>query len=126
MPKASVKKNNKFWHIIGKGIIGSCPNCGNTKLFKSYLKQVTQCKKCKEEWGKIKADDGPAWLTIFLVGHIIAPILLVTIPGSIWPDWLLITFWTAVSIALALILLPRTKGLFIAILWYLKLPKKTA
>jgi uncharacterized protein (DUF983 family) len=28
---------------------------------------------CGEHFGKIHADDGPAWLTIIIVGHLVVP-----------------------------------------------------
>ena len=36
---------------------------------------VTSCPVCREELHHHKADDGPAYLTILLVGHLMAPLL---------------------------------------------------
>ncbi len=55
---------------IRRAATGKCPNCGKGTLYKSYLKQVDRCSICSESYGQIRADDGPPWLTILLVGHI--------------------------------------------------------
>jgi uncharacterized protein (DUF983 family) len=41
---------------------------GRGKIFRSYLYQMQSCPSCREHFGKIHADDGPAWLTIIIVG----------------------------------------------------------
>ncbi len=111
------KKPLDFWLVVIRGIIGRCPHCGEGKLFSRYLKQVEHCSMCDENLGNIRADDGPAWLTIMLVGHIVAPLLLTIIPNTTWPDWLSMMVWTSFAFVLALLVLPRAKGIFIGILW---------
>lgn len=106
-----------FSLTLARAVIGRCPNCGQGRLFARYLKLVNHCEKCNEHLGEIRAEDGPAWLTIVLVGHIIAPLLLLMVPGSMLPDWLLMVVWLAAALALTFIILPRAKGLFVAILW---------
>ena len=53
-----------------------CPNCGQGPLMKSYLKVRDTCPVCDEALHHHRADDGPAYLTILIVGHIMAPLLL--------------------------------------------------
>jgi uncharacterized protein (DUF983 family) len=106
-----------FWLVAKRGLSGMCPNCGQGKLFARYLKQVQHCSVCGEEYEHIRADDGPAWLTILIVGHVLAPILLFAVPGSSWPDWVSMLVWPVFAFILALVLLPRCKGLFIAVIW---------
>lgn len=107
----------EFWPIIARDALGHCPNCGQGQLFKSYLKQVDACAVCGEALGHIRADDGPAWLTILFVGHIIAPFLLVVVPNTSWPDWVLMAVIMTLTLALTLAILPRAKGVFISIIW---------
>ena len=111
---------SKFWPVMLRGILMLCPNCGEGKLFTKYLKQVNNCSICNEHLGDIRADDGPAWLTILIVGHLLAPFIIIFAFKTTWPDWLSISVWSVLAVALALIILPRAKGLFIAILWQLK------
>lgn len=103
--------------VIARGAFGRCPRCGHGKLFKSFLKPVDECAVCGEQLGHIRADDGPAWLTILLTGHILAPFILAIAPNSTWPDWVSMIVWPGAVLVLALALLPRSKGIFIGLIW---------
>src|SRR6266540_2544364 len=100
-----------FWLTVIRTALGRCPNCGQGLLFASYLKQVENCAICGEPLGHIRADDGPAWLTILLVGHILAPFLLGVVPNVTWPDWVIMAMVITLTLALTLALLPRAKGI---------------
>lgn len=106
-----------FLLVVIRGIIGRCPHCGEGKLFARYLKQVDNCTVCGENLGVIRADDGPAWLTIILVGHILAPLMLAIVPDSTLPDWQAMVLWPVFAFILAILLLPRAKGIFVGITW---------
>lgn len=108
-----------FWQVIRRGAACCCPNCGKSKLFISYLKQCEQCSHCHEPLGHIRADDGPAWLTIVIVGHIFAPFLF-GFPNCPWPDWVRIGVIIVAALLLTFWLLPRAKGVFIGIIWRAK------
>ena len=41
-----------------KGLRGRCPNCGQGKLFRAYLKPVDCCDACGHNWSEVRADDG--------------------------------------------------------------------
>jgi len=115
----TVNQPKSFWQAIRRGILERCPNCGAGKLFSKYLKQVNNCAVCDEKLGHILADDGPAWLTILIVGHLLAPFIIIFASKTNWPDWLAIIIWSVLAVVLALFILPRCKGLFIAVLWRL-------
>ncbi len=102
---------------IGRGLRGSCPACGQGKLWKSYLKQVDSCASCHEELGKIRADDGPPWLTMLLVGHILAPILVLVTGTSETQPWMVLVGLLALGLGMCLAILPLAKALFLAIIW---------
>jgi uncharacterized protein (DUF983 family) len=106
-----------FWLTVIRTALGRCPNCGKGCLFASYLKPVERCVVCGEALGHIRADDGPAWLTILLVGHILAPFLLGVVPILTWPDWAIMTVIMTFTLVLTLAILPRSKGFFIGVIW---------
>ncbi len=110
-------KLHSFWSIVKNGIFCKCPNCGKGRLFKGYLTHVTNCSVCDEHFGDIKPEDGPAWLTILIVGHILAPFLLAYDLDATWPEWISMVLWPLLALILVLIILPRAKGLFIAMIW---------
>ena len=111
---------------LKRAICGRCPNCDKGKLYQSYLQSVERCAVCGEEYGHIRADDGPAWLTILIAGHIVVPLYLVLETSADIPSIPRMIFWLGLMTALVLALLPRTKGVFIAVLWHMKLahPKR--
>jgi uncharacterized protein (DUF983 family) len=102
-----------FW----RGFRGSCPNCGKGKLFRSYLAQNAACPNCGEDFSAIHADDGPAWFVMLLTGAIVMPPALYLAVHELMPDWAVIVLLLILTAMVALLLLPRAKGLFIAILW---------
>ncbi len=106
-----------FWTVVGRSLKTRCPKCGKGHLLRRYLTQNDDCANCGEHFGHISADDGPAWLTIILVGHILAPVLLYVLPNSTWPEWALMLFWPGLAFIMMLLLLPPCKGLFIGLIW---------
>ncbi len=105
-----------------RGFLGRCPSCGKTQLFKRYLKQVEACACCHAEFGRIRADDAAPWLTIIVVGHLFLPLIFFVDLGTVMPFWLGVTAWAALFSGLSLVLLPRAKGMFIAMLWVTRAP----
>jgi uncharacterized protein (DUF983 family) len=104
-----------------RALRGYCPCCGQGKLFRSYLKQVDNCSVCGESFGAIRADDGAPWLAIILVGHIFLPLVFL-FDLDFLPTWAVMTGWAAFFAGLSLLILPRAKALFIAILWVTHAP----
>lgn len=87
------------------------------KLYQAYLKPVKQCSNCGESYDGIRADDGPAWLTILIAGHIIIPLFITLQGGASDPNWWVMIFCCVFLVILVLGLLPFTKALFIAVIW---------
>ena len=59
-----------------RGFRGRCPSCGDGPLMKGYLKVRDTCPVCDEALHHHRADDGPPYLTLLIVGHIIGPAML--------------------------------------------------
>lgn len=112
-----MRKTRCFVKAALRGFSGRCPNCGRGKILHAYLKPVAHCSQCAEAFGHIRADDGPAWLTILITGHLLIPVLLMVEQHSAWPLWAAMSFWPVLGLGLVLVLLPRVKGVFIAIIW---------
>ena len=72
----SSTSNNPTKQAMIRGFLQRCPNCGKGHLFRAYLKQVDSCADCGEPFGHIRADDGPAWLTILITGHVVVGVAL--------------------------------------------------
>lgn len=94
-----------------------CPKCGAGDLFNGFLKVRDECPVCHEEFHHQRADDGPAYLTILIVGHILGFAIHITFT-QLRPDPLVLaSVLSVLSVALALYLLPRIKGAFVGLQW---------
>lgn len=105
------------WPAIRRGWRRKCPACGSGPLMRSYLQVTPVCPVCREELHHQRADDGPAYLTILIVGHLMAPLLLIIY--QTWrPDPLvLFTLFAVGCVTLSLYLLPRLKGAMVGYQW---------
>ena len=102
---------------ILRGMRRRCPNCGRGPLFEGYLKVADRCAVCGEELHHHRADDGPAYLTILVVGHLMAPLIHVVFTRFRPEPLVMATIFTVACVALSLFLLPRMKGLVVGIQW---------
>ena len=94
-----------------------CPNCGSGPMLRGYLKVRENCPVCGEALHHHRADDGPAYLTILIVGHVMAPLILIAFT-KLRPDPLtLAAVFSVGTVALSLFLLPRLKGALVALQW---------
>jgi len=107
---------------VKRGLRMKCPNCGDAKLFRKYLKQVEMCPKCGENWEAVRADDGPAWLTILIVGHLVAPLLIEVIRNPDRPLWIGLFGIPVLAGLLSILLLQPIKGLWMGIIWANRVP----
>lgn len=94
-----------------------CPNCGEGAALRSYLKVNDSCPACSQELHHHRADDGPAYLTILIVGHIMAPLLLVVFTAYRPDPMTLFAIFGIGCLGLSLYLLPRLKGAIVAFQW---------
>lgn len=102
-----------------RGLKGSCPSCGKGRIFWRYLKVQPRCDACGHDLAMYPADDGPAYVTILLVGHlIVAPLLLFPI---IWrsPAIYSVPIVLGALSILTLAVLPRIKGGWIGLMYAL-------
>lgn len=108
-----------FVQSMLRGLKGRCPACGEGKLFSRYLKVQPTCSHCELNLAKYPADDGPAYFTILIVGHlVVAPLLIFPVIWEASPAIVLPA--TLIPLAIVtLLLLHVTKGWFIGLLYAL-------
>lgn len=105
------------WRSMTRGWRRRCPSCGNGPMMDGYLKVRDDCPVCEEELHHQRADDGPAYLTILVVAHIVG-IFLGTIYVVASPDPVLVAIGLSIAVvALSLYFLPRLKGMLVGIQW---------
>jgi uncharacterized protein (DUF983 family) len=102
---------------LKRGLQHRCPACGEGRLYARYLKVEPHCEACAHPLGDYRADDGPAYLTILIVGHlIVAPLLLFPFVWE-WTPWAVLPLTLIPLAAAVLLLLPRIKGAWVGLLW---------
>lgn len=94
-----------------------CPSCGSGPMLNGYLKVRSSCPVCGEALHHQRADDGPAYLTILIVGHVMAPLFLIVFTKFRPEPLTLAAIFSVGTVALSLYLLPRLKGAMIALQW---------
>lgn len=110
-------QDRSAWNAILRGWRRKCPRCGRGNLLKSYLKVEDTCAVCQQELHHHKADDGPAYLTILVVGHLMAPVLHISYVAWRPEPLVLFTVLAVGCVALSLYLLPRLKGSIVGYQW---------
>ncbi|AGT09182.1 DUF983 domain-containing protein [Paracoccus aminophilus] len=100
-----------------RGALGRCPACGEGKLFDGFLKVRDTCAHCGEDLHHQRADDGPAYLTILLVSHIGAPLLLAIYMMYRPSAMMMLVTFSIGAIVMSMLLLPRIKGAFVGFQW---------
>ncbi|RJE80127.1 DUF983 domain-containing protein [Paracoccus sp. JM45] len=100
-----------------RGAMLRCPACGEGKLFSKYLKVNDHCPNCNEALHHQRADDGPAYLTILLVSHLGAPLLLACFVAYRPSAMTLLLSFSFGAIVLSLLLLPVIKGAMVGFQW---------
>ncbi|MEW6453779.1 MAG: DUF983 domain-containing protein [Pseudomonadota bacterium] len=101
-----------------RGFFCRCPNCGEGKLFGKFLKVIDHCDVCGEVYHHHRADDFPAYIVIFIVGHIVVPLVLFTETHYAPPYWVHAVLWPAMVVGLSLALLQPVKGAIVALQWF--------
>lgn len=99
-----------FWGALGRGAGNRCPSCGQGTLFRGYLRVAERCDACDAPVGSIRADDAPPYFTIFIVGHIVIPLMLMAERGYAMPLWAMAAVFLPMTLVLSLALLRPVKG----------------
>lgn len=86
-------------------------------MMQGYLQVRDHCAVCREELHHHRADDGPAYLTILIVGHIMVPLMHMVFVSHRPEPLVLFTIFAVGCVALSLYLLPRLKGAIVAYQW---------
>jgi uncharacterized protein (DUF983 family) len=102
---------------LGRGLHRLCPACGEGELFRGYLAVRPVCAVCGNDNEQYPSDDFAPYVTIFLVLHLMVPILLLA--DRAWE----MSIWFEGAVALpifslaTLALLPFAKGGVIGLAW---------
>ena len=108
---------------MARGFLGRCPNCGRGALFRRYLKINARCPVCDLDLDRYPSDDGPAYFTILIVGHIVIPLMLWMQKADDPSTLLLSAVFVPLTIVLVLGLLRPIKGATVGLMLRLNMMK---
>lgn len=106
-----------------RGALCKCPACGNASAFDGYLRVAATCTFCGTRLDDLRADDAPPYFTIFLVGHIVIPAMLILERAYSPPTWVHMALWLPLIVVMSLTLLRPIKGATLGLLWAQSEPK---
>ena len=102
-----------------RGARGVCPACGEGKLFSRYLATEATCPRCGEELHHHRADDLPPYLNIFITGHLVVGLMMLTLDSEFMPVWALTGLTALIAIAFSATLMRPLKGMVVGAHWAL-------
>lgn len=103
---------------ILRGVKGQCPRCDEAKLFRAFLKPIAHCPACHQDWTHQQADDFPPYISIFLTGHLMAPLILYFGSESALPVWQAMAICLPIAALLMIAFLQPAKGGTVALQWW--------
>lgn len=106
-----------LWRAMARGAVGRCPRCGQGRLFRAFLKPVEHCGHCGQDWSMQRADDFPAYASLFITGHLVAPLAVHLARDVSISSAMAAAIILPITAALAVGLLQPCKGSIIAVQW---------
>jgi len=110
---------------MARGFLGRCPHCREGAIFYRYLKVSPLCSVCGHNLDRYPSDDGPAYFTILITGHlVVVPLLLI----EVWkaPLVLVVPGVLIALTAFTLWFLPKVKGAVIGLHYALGVSREDA
>ena len=86
-------------------------------MFAGYLTAAETCSSCGLAFEPLRADDAPAYFTIFIVGHVIVTGLLILQKVEHPADWVQFAIWIPLAVVMMFTLLPLIKGAVMGVIY---------
>lgn len=111
---------------LRRGLGLRCPECGQGRLFKRFLKVADSCEACGTDNTRYPSDDAPPYLTIVIVGHVILPLAVLSYEAWLPFMWLNLGIWIFLAVLMTLAMLPFVKGAVVGFAWATGVTRETA
>lgn len=122
MPVENVTPNDRsILTSTMRGMLCKCPACGEGKVFDGFLNIKANCEVCGEDLSQHRADDLPAYLNIFLVGHIVVGFMAFMMTFKLVDMWTMMALTILLCIASAFFLMRPLKGMVLGNQWALRM-----
>ena len=101
-----------------RGARCTCARCGEGGIFRKWLKPVDACPHCGLDISGQRADDFPAYIAMFVTGHLLAPVLILLAGDHGLSPVTVIAIIIPLAIAMMVAMLQPSKGAVIALQWW--------
>ena len=107
-----------IWETLLRGARCRCPRCGDGKIFRRWLKPVDTCPSCQLDISGQRADDFPAYIAIFVTGHLLAPVIIALASSESLSAWGVLAIVIPLAVAMMVLMLQPSKGAVIGLQWW--------
>jgi uncharacterized protein (DUF983 family) len=102
-----------------RGMRGICPRCAEAKLFARWMRPTAKCAGCGQDWTLHVADDFPPYISIFVTGHLMAPLLIWLVQEQHLSAWSVAAIIVPLAVIVMIGILQPAKGGVIALQWWM-------
>src|SRR3546814_13258088 len=95
------------------------PRCGEARLFARCRKPGARCARCDQDWTHQQADDFPAYVSIFVTGHLMAPVIIGLTNDEGLSTMGLVSMILPLTLLLTVGLIQPAKGANIELQWWI-------
>lgn len=110
-----------MWRSMLRGFAGKCPQCGDASIFDGFLKVAADCPSCGEDLYHHRADDLPAYLNIFVVGHVVIGFMMIVMTWKLMGMWTTTIVTMLLCVIAAFALMRPLKGMVVGLQWALRM-----
>ncbi|MGB1540030.1 MAG: DUF983 domain-containing protein [Rickettsiales bacterium] len=97
------------------GVLGHCPRCGKTSMFKGWLSLYEHCPQCNLPLGEYEKGDGPAFFAITIIGALACLFAAIVELRYQPPYWIHAVLWLPFIVIGSLIILRLAKAIIVAL-----------
>ena len=115
------KYNRAIRPALIKGAKSKCPNCGEGDLYNGFLEVKESCNVCQQELHHHRADDLPPYLNLFIVGHIVVAVLMISMKYEWFGVWTTAIGGSIIALIMAFALMRPLKGMVVALQWAMEM-----
>lgn len=117
----AIHEDRSLGKSVRRGAMNKCPNCGEGQIFDGFLKIADTCSSCKEELHHHRADDLPAYLNIFVTGHIVVGAMFAFMKLELFGMWTIMWITIALALIMAFAVMRPLKGMVVGAQWALRM-----
>ena len=117
----AIHEDRSLGKSVRLGAMNKCPNCGEGQIFDGFLKVADTCSSCNEELHHHRADDLPAYLNIFVTGHIVVGAMFAFMKLELFGMWANMWITIALALIMAFAVMRPLKGMVVGAQWALRM-----